>query len=469
MIEAAALTLEAPKADAGIAQSEHAESVEELHQKCGVYTLPAVAADILDRVEWLSDADLSGARLLEPAAGNGEFLVHAATRLVSSFRAQGIEPRTRQLRARITAFEIHANAASEARRRVQSALRAIGVHHHTAAACANAWIRTSDFLLEAPPTEAYTHVVGNPPYIRWSKVPDSLKSLYEQRLPAAMARGDLFLPFLDRCLDLLEAGGKCGILCSDRWLYMAFADRFRTKWLPRLAIESNEALAATAAFSQRVEAYPTILIATKRHDTAASSPQMVRRTGETLEELGCTIKVGPALGHTPAFVLEPAETDAEATLLHPWVDSSEVVEGAVEWQGRRVITLFDDDGELIDLKRFPCLSRRLSRFATQLRTRSIVKKGAVWYRTIDKVRPIDWQPPKLLIPGLARVPRVAIDQSGAVPSHGVYAVFPPSGEVEAVYAKLSHGRLAEALVDIAPTLKRGYVRCYKHFLAKIRI
>ena len=400
--------LEVPTAGPGIAESEHAESVKELHQKCGVYTLPAVAAAILDRVEWRGDADLSKARLLEPAAGNGEFVLHAATRLVTSFRARGIEPRTRQLRARITAFEIHAGAAAEARSRVEAALRGIGVHHKTAAVCASAWIRTSDFLLAPPPAKPYSHVVGNPPYIRWSRVPASLKSLYEQRLPSAVARGDLFLPFLDRSLDLLDDGGKCGILCSDRWFYMAFADQFRAKWLPRLVIESNEALAAADAFTRRVDAYPTILIAAKRRGTPDRSPATIRRTGETLEELGCTIKVGPALGHTPAFILEPGDTDVEAELLHPWVDSSEVLEGAVDWQGRRVIALFDADGELIDLQRFPSLERRLRRFAAKLKARSIVKNGAVWHRTIDRVRPIDWQAPKLLIPGLAKVPRVAI-------------------------------------------------------------
>lgn len=434
-----------------------------------MYTSPTVADAILDQVGWRSDADLSKARLLEPAAGNGEFVLHAAKRLVASFRAREVEPRIRELRARITAFEIHPGAAAEARRRVEASLRGVGVHHKTAAACSAAWIRTSDFLLSPPPARPYSHVVGNPPYIRWCKIPARLKSVYEERLPSAMARGDLFLPFLDRSLDLLEAGGKCGILCSDRWLYMAFAKGFRDKWLSRLTIDSNETIDATEAFSSPVATYPSILVATKRHTAAPEAPAVVRRTGETLAELGCTIRVGPALGHTPAFVVGPGEADVEAELLHPWVDCSEILDGSAEWRGRRVISMFDDNGHLAELRHFPRLERRLRRFAPKLKARSIVKNGAVWYRTIDRVRPADWAPPKLLIPGLAKVPRVAIDRSGAIPSHGVYAVFPPPDEVDAVYARLGEGKLAPALEGIAPKLKRGYVRCYKHILAKIRL
>ena len=189
--------------------------------------MPAVAGGILDAIGWRADADLSTLRLLEPAAGNGEFVVQAGERLVASCRARGIEPTIRQLRPRITAFELHAGAASEARRRVVASLQALGVQRKTAAACAGAWIRNADFLLSKTPASGHTHVVGNPPYIRWSKIPPKLKSVYEARLSRQVTGGDLFLPFLDRAFHLLQPNGKCGFLCSDRWMYMAFAERFR--------------------------------------------------------------------------------------------------------------------------------------------------------------------------------------------------------------------------------------------------
>lgn len=450
------------------------EAVDALHRRCGVYTTPEVASRILDAVGWCADADIRNACLLEPGAGGGEFVVQAAERLVTCCRENGTEPKIDVLRDRIVAYELHPDAARKARSRVVDRLRALGLHHRTAGACGKAWIRRADFLLSdssGSGASGYTHVAGNPPYVRWSKIPAVLKTAYEIRLPPEMTRGDLFLPFLDRALDALQPGGRCGFLCSDRWRYTVSARSFRQKWLPLLDIASNDPIDATEAFTTRnVSTYPTILIASKRSTPKLErSPMVARPAGRTLKDLGCTIKVGPALGTTPAFVLRPDEDGVEPELLAPWLGSSEVIEGAIRWEGRRVVTMFDDTGHLIDPDRFPGLARRLELYAPVLKKRSIVRNGAPWYRTIDRVRVSDWSRPKLLVPELAKVPRVAIDRSGAIPSHGVYAIFACDDKVEAVYETLRDGRLARALEGVAPKVNGGYVRCYRRFLSMIRV
>ena len=442
-------------------------SIEELHHACRVYTKTNTVGRILDAVGWRADADLSASRLLDPAAGNGEFVVQACVRLIESCRAHGVTPTIRNLRSRITAIELHQGAAAESRRRLHSTLRLTGIHPSTASACATAWIHNADFLLWDTPVPNYTHVVGNPPYLRWSKIPSPLKSAYDRLLPPYLTRGDLFLPFLDRSFQLAESGGKCGFLCSDRWLYMAFAERFRTKWLPWLDIHSNDSVDAAEVFDRPVDAYPAILIASKRRRPRDSDSRPVPSRLRTLRELEYTIRVGPALGYASAFVIRPGETKVEPEILSPWIHSSEIREGSVDWSGRHVITMFDDNGDLLDLDRFPRLKARLTKFRSQLASRHIVRRGAPWYRTIDRIRALDWQRPKLLIPELAKTPRVVVDRSGAVPSHGVYAIFAPDDAVDDLYDALRDGGLARALDGRAPKLKGNYTRCYKLFLSSI--
>jgi hypothetical protein len=326
-----------------------------------------------------------------------------------------------------------------------------------------------DFLLADVPPDRFTHVVGNPPYVRWSRIPQKLKKSYEARLPGDAARGDLFLPFLDRALESLRPNGKCGLVCSDRWHFMGYAEHFRRKWLPRLCVESERRVNAGDAFVDDVDSYPTILIASKRAATEWKAPATTSRRDKTLQELGCVIRVGPALGHTPAYVLNPDESDVEPELLRPWVDGSEIKEGAVLWRGRRVVLMHGDDGRLIDPKRFPLLESRLNRFREKLKQRSIVARGAPWFRPIDRVVGADWARPKLLVPELAKIPRIAIDRSGAVPSHGVYVIFPYDGDAESLYVKLRDGELATAIRKIAPKVKGGYFRCYRRFLQKVAI
>lgn len=442
-----------------------------LHERCGVYTNPEIVGHILDMVGWRATIDLTSARLLEPAAGGGEFVVQAAERLVHSFRRRGVEPRARDLKARIVAFELYARASCQARRRVVRKLVSMRVHRTTARSCAKAWIRTGDFLLREKESDEYTHAVGNPPYVRWSKVPKRLREAYEAHLSTDIARGDLYLPFLDRTLDELKTGGKLGFVCSDRWQYTVYGQRFRCKWLPRVQVLSNKRVEAAQAFSKKVSVYANVLVALKfrlpqAHRIYTQSPVWLQ--GRTLADRGCTIRVGPALGITSAFVLDDNQEDIEPELLVPWVDSSEVKEGRILWRGRYVISMFDDDGNLRDLRQYPYLARRLERYRAELETRYIVRHGAPWYRTIDRLRASEWQRPKILLPEIAKQPRVALDTQGLVPSHGLYAIFPPKGEIESIYKELRDGGLGNKLTGIAPSLKNGYVRCYKTFLNAMR-
>ena len=453
-------------------EATYSATIHTLHKRCGVYTRPATVSSVLDMVEWRADCDLASARLLEPAAGEGEFVVQAAERLVDSVRQIGVEPRAADLRTRITAFEIYAPAADRARRRVVRKLVSMGVHRATAKACATAWIRTGDYLLSEPGPERYTHVVGNPPYVRWNKVPDRLRIVYEERLPAETTRGDLYLPFLDRSFEELKADGRCGFVCSDRWQFTAYGSGFRKKWLSRLEVLSNERVDTAQAFERKVSAYANMFVASKRAHGQGSERRVRPRhpqRGRTLTERGCVIRVGPALGVTSAFVVNGSSEEVEEQLLLPWVDGCEVLEGRIAWRGRFVVEMFDEAGVLRDLRMYPRLALRLEGYRAALKERHVVRHGAPWYRTIDRVRAIDWKRPKILVPEIAKQPRVALDEAGRVPSHGVYAIFPPSDEVEAIYGALREGGLARGLADIAPTLKNGYVRCYKRFLSEVRI
>ena len=443
--------------------------IDALHSRCGVYTKPAVVRRILDAVGWTDSVDLSGSRLLEPGAGNGEFVVEVARRLVTSCRRHGVNISTANLSGRIEAFEVHSGAADEARSRTEATLRKLEVHRRTAEACAKTWVVNKDFLLTDLSRGDFTHAVGNPPYIRWAKIPAKLKATYVDRLPREMTGGDLFLPFLDRALEQLRPRGQCGFLCSDRWRFMAFAEAFRRRWLPALDVISEDSISACEAFVSDVDSYPTILIALKRPERLPATCDHLTRKGQTLGDLGYMIKVGPALGHTPAFVLQPHEKDVEPELLRPWIDTSEIAEGQIRWRGQRVIAMDRDQGKPVDLRQFPLLENRLERFAGKLKQRSIVRNGTDWYRTIDSVRARDWNRPKLLVPELAKIPRVAIDRSGAIPSHGVYAIFAPNDDVETLYERLRDGKLAQALEGISPKVKGGYLRCYKRFLSAIRL
>jgi adenine-specific DNA-methyltransferase len=225
------------------------KEVEDLHRRCGIYTKAEVVLQILDAIGWTACNDLSKSRLLEPAAGDGAFVAEAALRLINSFRRCRVDINVRFLRNSIRAFEIHPAEARKARLKVAATLRELGLHHATSIALATAWIRNEDFLLSPPPMQTFTHVAGNPPYVRWPQIPNMLRIAYAKALPREIIGGDLFLPFLDRSLEQLQPLGRCGFLCTDRWRFMAFAEHFRAKWLPYLEIQSERSVIASNVYT----------------------------------------------------------------------------------------------------------------------------------------------------------------------------------------------------------------------------
>ncbi|MDD9962204.1 MAG: hypothetical protein OXU70_08960 [Gammaproteobacteria bacterium] len=444
------------------------QAAKDLHNLCGVYTKPAAVNRILDLVGWTATADLSSARLLEPAAGDGVFLEAAAQRLVNSLAEHGHESRIENLRNRILAFELVPEEAAKARRRVVTRLLALGVHHATARACAKAWVQTGDFLLADLLGRDFSHVVGNPPYIRWSKIPAPLRSAYSRRLPKAVSRGDLCLPFLERSFALMASQGKCGFICSDRWRFAGYGEAFRQKWLPLLDIETKGAGKPKDVFDRDVYVHPDVLLASRRQQPRPSATRR-RKRGQTLADLGCTIRVGPALGVAEAFLLNPGESEVEAELMHPWIESRDVHSNGVRPKGRRVIAPYHADGSLIELDDYPVFAERLNGFRERLENRYIVRQGSPWYRTIDRIRASDWSAPKLLVPELAKVPLAALDRSGAIPSHGIYCIFSHERDIGEILGRLSAGKLARALSPLAPKVKGSYTRCYRRFLSAIEI
>lgn len=463
------------------ARHDHA-AVAAVHERCGVYTSPAAAEKLLDWISWTADSDLSGARLLEPCCGDGALVVPAAARLCESLAERRRALSERNLAPRIRAFEFVASEAAEARRKIRVILMRKGVDRASAARIARTWIRCEDFLLAEREELSFSHVVANPPYVRWSSLPRDMALKYESVLSAEAARGDLCLAFLDQMAARASDGALLGVLVSDRWLYSAYADGFRKKHARAVVLERHEDANASVVFQQKVYAYPAMLLMRRNKvDGGKSSREFVRsndasalfrRWSEAFGSLGaagCSVRVGPALGNDAAFIVSgPEAANIERGRLWPFVGPREILSrDEIEWRGRYVVVVHDGAG-LVDLDEFPKLAKHLKPFKLELKRRSCVKDDSrEWFRTIDRIAPNDWKRPKLLVPELAKRPRIAMDVNGRIPSHGVYAIFPGEWPIVALHAVLASGVLGATLHAIAPKVNSQCLRSYKKFLIRV--
>ena len=153
-------------------------------------------------------------KLLEPAAGHGAFFLPLIPKLVEACIAQ--RSSFDVLKSIVRAYEIDTDIANTLILNCVRALKRGGVPKAKANEIARYWVKNEDFL-EARIHSRFSHIVSNPPYIRWESIPLELRSTYRKRYPSFKGRADLYVAFIDRALDLLTEDGQLGFLCPGAW------------------------------------------------------------------------------------------------------------------------------------------------------------------------------------------------------------------------------------------------------------
>lgn len=489
-------------------------AITAVHGHCGVFTRPEVARYVLDHVGWTAENNLTGLRLLEPACGDGSFLLPAIERLLVSARRAGVLTEE-ALADAVLSFEFDPQTAELARRGARRCLAFAGFDDAAAARLAARWVRCEDFLT-AEKIGTFTHVVGNPPYMRWSKLPNVLRSTYEKRLPAHAARGDLCLSFVWRAAELTDpAGGRVAFLCADRWLRCAYGEAARIELakIVRLAMHLEVHDVPVFLGSRKVGAYAAITILDRNADGGSvvaeisSLDDLKRRLGSKptkadkarhgkvlatnggailtgvdlaevfermaaagarLAEAGVEVRCGMALGSAPVFIVDD-EVDIEPDRLLPFVRTRDLTDDGRASATARVVNVWSDEGTLLGLAGYPKLQAHLERHRTELAARACAVRPEQWYRTIDRIVATRVAAPKILVAGMAKASRVAMSPGGAQPSNALYGLTTTAWPLEALFALFRAGLLDVFAEVLAPRFSGGSKRFDGNVLGQVRI
>ncbi|MDX7952417.1 N-6 DNA methylase [Lichenihabitans sp. Uapishka_5] len=497
--------------------SEHALAVQAVHRHCGVFTDPRVARGVLDAVGWSDGEDLQNRRLLEPACGDGSFLLPAAESLIASLVRQGHRISKAVLGDVIVGYEFDEVTAAIARSRLSALLVASGLPERDAASVVRGWVRCDDFLLTRDDDD-FTHVVGNPPYMRWSKVPHELRSRYERCLPSTTTRGDLCLPFIWRALEASETRAGCvAFVCVDRWLRCAYGERVRAELSTRVRVARHFEVhhADVFAGSRRVDAYAAVTILDRRLDArptfgkAATVPELLtllegrlhtadRATksasgtgalrarggaiitssdlaqayeslaGPRLSLAGVTVRCGLALGASEAFVVD-RNAAIEPDRLVAFVRARDLGNDGTVSSSKCIVNPWAEDGRLVRLDEHPLMKAHLEPHAAELRKRACVKRPENWYRTIDRVRLDRVADAKILVAGMSNSARIWLSNGGVQPSNSLYALSSSEWPLRELSALLGSGVLDLFASVLAPTFSGNTKRFDGNVLGQVRI
>ena len=498
-----------------------------LEPKGVVYTKPWVVELLLDLAGYSARLDLVDALAIEPAAGEGAFLVPMAQRLMSSCLRQN-RPLL-DCEASLIAYELEEHSATTARNSVVDALNAMNVPQSISVKLAAAWVRTGDYLFDAARLPGADYVIGNPPYIRLEDIPSETAALYRAGYPTMRGRADLYIAFFEAALRQLKGNGVCAYICADRWMLNQYGAELRRLVTKRFAVETIVEMHNANAFHDDVSAYPAATIirrgSQKRAVVASAGPAaefasgsslatylksaalgeegpplegltsvvveswfsgsdpwpcgsptrmaLLRRLEDRFEPLesastGTHVGIGVATGLDDVFITKD-ENCVENTRLLPLAMAQDTVTGHFKWSGHTLVNPWDADG-LVDLNGFPRLSSYLGKHRDRIQKRHTARRNPNgWYRTIDRVDLALTEKPKLYVPDIKDRFNPVLDRGETYPHHNLYFIISDRWNLEVLGGLLlsSIGQLFIEMYGVR--MRGGYLRFQAQYLRRVRV
>ena len=502
---------------------EELASAGSIEERGAIFTRREVVDFILDLSGYTTDQPLYLRQLLEPSFGDGDFLLPAIDRLLTSWKAAGNTAYPLEtLGDCVRGVELHRDTFTRTFAAVHQRLTDAGIAAQTASSITSQWLVHGDFLLVELP-EVFDLVVGNPPYVRQELIPAVLLAEYRIRYRTMYDRADLYIPFIERSLLSLCKGGVLGFICADRWMKNRYGGPLRSLVAKGFNLKIHVDMTDTPAFNSDVIAYPAITIITRekagatrlayrpevdsavltkltgkllsksmsRNDdevrelasvTSGAEPwifessdqlALVRRLEEcfpTLGEAGCKVGIGVATGADQAFIGRFDTLDVEEDRKLPLVMTRDIVNGTVEWRGFGVINPFAEGAGLVNLNDYPRLKRYLKMHKDSIVGRHCVQKTpANWYRTIDRITPSIAKQPKLLVPDIKGEAHIVYEEGALYPHHNLYFITADAWDLRALQAVLLSGIAHLFVATYSTRMRGGFLRFQAQYLRRIRV
>jgi hypothetical protein len=446
---------------------------------------------MLDISGYTSDRDLSSITVIEPACGEGAFVIEIISRLYESARRFHFDPKE-TARRNLVCFDIDGNKIQKCIHTIVSSGFDVG----------HSLFRQEDFLLAAaPPVDL---IIGNPPYVRHEQIPEEQKEKYKKLFPTFRHRADLYIPFYEKSLQLLKSDGKHCFICSNRWLKNQYGYGLRNSISSSFNLRTIVNLERINPFEEDVIAYPAISLIVKetaystfeyadigdintfRDNNFPSKQYVMPHSGDwsdtfnivsnrlelsSIEDMGFKVGIGVATGADKIFIGCNLPDLIERELLLPILTSKDVRHNKLNWSGNYLFNPFDDNGHVIDISRYPKAQAYMESHRKKLQERHVSKKNpANWYRTIDRIYKDLLPMPKILLPDISANDQILIDKGQYYPHHNMYYITGNGiNQLKILGAVLMSDFIVNQLSQLANSMNGGYSRWQSQYVRKLKL
>lgn len=368
----------------------------------------------------------------------------------------------------------------------------------------------------------FKFVVGNPPYVRNDNIDNDEDEFFRENFETAVGKYDLYQLFMEQGIELLEPEGYLGMVTPDRFHHTKYGAPLREIILDQTIVEAIINLEEDPF--PVVNAYPSISILRKKEQSVLNyqynnklyycelsiddfddilevlknggstinSCTEIEQNGlkdrqwlftspdirnvlsklepklETFKNSQASIKAGVATGADDIFILGPADRERiESELLYPIVRGENVKRGKASGFDY-LLNPYTDDGDVIDISRYPEAQSYLKHHKEELEDRYCVReKGKLWFETHDVVDTKRQIKSKIVTPDITSSAKFAVVE-GCITHNTCYTITNPNN-LDAFAGYLSSDVFEFILKSSLPKVDDGYWRQLKRDFIKLPV
>ena len=187
------------------------------------FTPPFIVNKILDEVNFFENGLKKS--ILDPACGDGRFLVEIAKRVIKYSPPNQLK---RNLEY-IEGWDIDENVIKLAKENLDKLIRPLNIKVSWNLKVRDS-LKIENNLFE---NYRYHYIVGNPPYIRIQNLPEESRKFFKKKFKLFVGNSDIFILFFELIFDILDKDGICGLITPNSYFSTESAKLLRKEFEER--------------------------------------------------------------------------------------------------------------------------------------------------------------------------------------------------------------------------------------------
>jgi len=446
--------------------------------------------------------------VLDPACGDGAFLIgvlHFLSKRVESYPVEKQRLLIRSIVDSIHGIDVDPKALEQCQRRLeQLSKKLLGVpaDFSQRVLLGNSLIQpdrnAQDVFRKALPKKhpvdwhrvypwvmrdgGFDAIIGNPPFVGIKAMEPDLKTYIRHRYRTVHQQFDILIPFIELGLNLLRPGGRLGYVISNKVLAADYGSVLRKTLVKNYVIEQMVDLSHLNAFEDAAT-YPHLIVIRKPripdevHRNRVQIPQAPTYPKD-LSQTNIPLHSVPQHYYDtlPNTILTPSLTEAKFSILRKLLHNTIPLGQTTTIRCGIAKTGFTK--HLLSVNTYDKLNK-----ASRDKTRPFLNAGDVHRYQLRRKKYLtftpdlssedqwqDFKEPKLVIAGMAKHLRVALDETGHALGR-VYYIANARAPFDLYFMLgLLNSRLINAffsLLFVATHLRSGYIRYNASYLEQI--